>query len=103
MSGESLAGRDLISLLDFDTEELQRMLEVGIEVKANPRHYSRGLEGRTLFLYLEKPSLRTRVTFETGMTQLGSTAISLLKVVPIYNRLKPILVTAPEIDASKAE
>ena len=75
MTGESLAGRDLISLLDFTTEELERILELAGEVKANPLHFSTALSGKTLFLYFEKPSLRTRVTFEAGMTQLGGHAI----------------------------
>ena len=75
MSGESLTGRDLISLLDFSTENLQRMLEVAAEVKGNPSHFAGALAGRTLFMYFEKPSLRTRVTFEAGMTQLGGHAI----------------------------
>jgi ornithine carbamoyltransferase len=72
---ESLAGRDLISLLDFSSEELAHILDVAVEVKANPGLFSRALEGRTLFMYFEKPSLRTRVTFEAGMTQLGGHAI----------------------------
>ena len=75
MSGESLAGRNLVSCLDFSTEELERILELGAEVKANPRHFSDALSGKTLFMYFEKPSLRTRVTFEAGMTQLGGHAI----------------------------
>ncbi|HXV77438.1 MAG TPA: ornithine carbamoyltransferase [Candidatus Polarisedimenticolaceae bacterium] len=75
MRGASLAGRDLISLLDYTTEELERLLELAAEVKANPDHYAKRLTGRTLFMYFEKPSLRTRVTFEAGMTQLGGHAI----------------------------
>jgi len=75
VSGESLAGRNLVSCLDFSTEELGRILELGAEVKANPRHFSDALTGKTLFMYFEKPSLRTRVTFEAGMTQLGGHAI----------------------------
>jgi ornithine carbamoyltransferase len=75
VTGERLAGRDLISLLDFDAEELGRTLELADEVKANAQHYATALSGRTLFMYFEKPSLRTRVTFEAGMTQLGGHAI----------------------------
>ena len=75
MSGESLAGRDLVTLLDFSTEELERILDVAAEVKANPRRFGDALTGKTLFMYFEKPSLRTRVTFEAGMTQLGGHAI----------------------------
>jgi len=72
---ESMAGRDLISLIDFEHDELMRLLEVAAEVKANPAHFGSRLRGRTLFMYFEKPSLRTRVTFEAGMTQLGGHAI----------------------------
>jgi len=75
MSGKSLTGRDLISLLDFTPGELRRLLSLAAEVKANPGHYRDALAGRTLFMYFEKPSLRTRVTFEAGMTQLGGHAI----------------------------
>ena len=75
MNGRSLAGRDFISMLDFSGEDLGRMLELAGEVKANPIHWSDALRGRTLFMYFEKPSLRTRVTFEAGMTQLGGHAI----------------------------
>lgn len=75
MSGESLAGRDLISLFDFSSDELRRVLDVAAEVKADPQRFARALEGKTLFMYFEKPSLRTRVTFEAGMTQFGGHAI----------------------------
>jgi len=75
VSGESLAGRDLISLLDFSAEELRGTLDLALEVKANPRHFRDALGGKTLFMYFEKPSLRTRVTFEAGMTQMGGHAI----------------------------
>jgi len=75
VTGESMAGRSLVSLADYTTDELERVLELAQEVKANPAHYGEALAGRTLFMYFEKPSLRTRVTFEAGMTQLGGHAI----------------------------
>ena len=75
MNVESLAGRDLISLLHWTSEEVAAVLTLAAEVKANPAHYSKALLGKTLFMYFEKPSLRTRVTFEAGMTQLGGHAI----------------------------
>ncbi|MCP3979074.1 MAG: ornithine carbamoyltransferase [bacterium] len=70
-----MAGRDLVSLLDFDSASLGRILELALEVKARPGDFSKALERKTLFMYFEKPSLRTRVTFEAGMTQLGGHAI----------------------------
>jgi ornithine carbamoyltransferase len=75
VSGESLAGRDLISLLDYSSDELSRILDVAVNAKADQRKYAGALAGKTLFMYFEKPSLRTRVTFEAAMTQLGGHAI----------------------------
>jgi len=75
VSGKTLTGQNLISLIDLDSEDLERIIEVAVEVKANPAHFNRALDNRTLFMYFEKPSLRTRVTFEAGMSQLGGHAI----------------------------
>jgi len=75
VSGESLAGRDLISLLDYSSDELSRILDVAVNAKADQQLYAGALAGKTLFMYFEKPSLRTRVTFEAAMTQLGGHAI----------------------------
>lgn len=71
-----MAGRDLIGLLDFEQRELLFLLDLAVEVKANPERFARSLAGRTLFMYFEKPSLRTRVTFEAGMFQLGGHAVN---------------------------
>jgi ornithine carbamoyltransferase len=75
MSRETLAGRDFVSILDFSPEDVQRILDLAAEAKAKPAHFAKALTGRTLFMYFEKPSLRTRVTFEAGMTQCGGHAI----------------------------
>jgi ornithine carbamoyltransferase len=75
VSGESLAGRDLISLLDYSSDELSRILDTAVNAKADQQKYAGALSGKTLFMYFEKPSLRTRVTFEAAMTQLGGHAI----------------------------
>jgi ornithine carbamoyltransferase len=75
VSGESLAGRDLISIFDFSSDDLRRVIDVAVDVKAHPERFAQALRGKTLFMYFEKPSLRTRVTFEAGMTQLGGHAI----------------------------
>jgi ornithine carbamoyltransferase len=75
VSGASLAGRDLISLFEFRAEEVERILDLAAEVKGNPHRFADALASKSLFMYFEKPSLRTRVTFEAGMTQLGGHAI----------------------------
>ena len=67
--------RDLITIRDFSVEEIAAILEKAADIKKNPGAYKKALDGRTLAMIFEKPSLRTRVTFETGMTQLHGHAI----------------------------
>ena len=69
--------RDFLSLHDLDAVEMSALLDLSAEVKAHPADYSQALAGRTAALIFEKPSLRTRVTFEVGMAQLGGHAVYL--------------------------
>jgi len=71
--------KDFVSLADWSAEELLAMLDRAAELKALSRRGERPqtLEGRSLAMFFEKPSLRTHVTFEAGMTQLGGHAILL--------------------------
>ena len=73
----SLIGRDLLSLADLTPSETTSLVDLGIRLKTQPSLYRQSLEGRTLAMLFEKPSLRTRVTFELGMTQLGGHALVL--------------------------
>jgi ornithine carbamoyltransferase len=61
----------LISLHDLVPAEIDYLLKTALRVKAHPARYRSALEGKALALLFEKPSLRTRVTFEIGMGQLG--------------------------------
>ncbi len=72
-----MAKRDFLSLADWTAEELGQILERARELKGLNRAGTRPqtLQGRTLAMLFEKPSLRTHVTFEAGMTQLGGHAI----------------------------
>jgi ornithine carbamoyltransferase len=72
-------GRDFLSTRDLTPEELQRLLGRAAELKARARAGDRPapLRGKVLALVFEKPSLRTRTTFETGMFQLGGSAVYL--------------------------
>ncbi len=71
--------KDFISIRDWSTDELKAILASARAIKADPSKYSRRLEGKTLALILEKPSLRTRVSFEVGIHQLGGFSLSLTK------------------------
>jgi len=72
----SLRGRDYITLADYDREDLYFLLDTAEELKrANARRAPhRVLEGKSLGMLFGKPSTRTRISFETGMTQLGGHA-----------------------------
>jgi ornithine carbamoyltransferase len=77
----TLRGRDLLSAADFSATDIDRVFETATglkaEYRAERRHAEKPLAGRTLAMLFQKPSLRTRVTFEAGMTQLGGAAIYL--------------------------
>jgi len=66
--------RHFLDLRDFDPATLRQMLEVAANYKAGGVS-SRPLAGKTLALIFEKPSTRTRVSFEVGMRQLGGDVI----------------------------
>ncbi len=72
-----LKGRSLVSLAQLTPDELALILDTAASVKKNPREYAGSFAGKTLAMIFQKPSLRTRVSFETGMTQMGGHAIYL--------------------------
>ncbi|MBN1157551.1 ornithine carbamoyltransferase [Candidatus Woesearchaeota archaeon] len=65
----------LLSLEDFGPKVLNDVLILSADIKKNPARYSNALKGKTLLMFFEKPSLRTRLSFEVAMTQLGGHAI----------------------------
>src|SRR5262245_16769100 len=71
--------RDLLRIADLETSEIEAILALPARLKGDlrARRPHALLAGRTLAMIFEKPSLRTRVTFEVGMVQLGGAAISL--------------------------
>lgn len=77
---------DLISIHDLTVDEVQEIFTLTRDVKSHPQKYRDSLRQKTLAMIFEKPSLRTRVTFETGMTQLGGHAIYLAQDVGIGKR-----------------
>jgi len=81
----SLRGRDLLSVADLSAGEVNRIFDRAAELKAEfraeRRHAEPPLVGRTLAMLFQRPSLRTRVTFEAGMNQLGGHAIYLTEDV----------------------
>jgi len=88
MSG--LRGRDLVSAADLSAAEIGALFGLAASLKAEyvaeRRHAEPPLERRTLAMLFQKPSLRTRVTFEAGMTQLGGHAIYLTEGIVLGGR-----------------
>ncbi len=80
----SKAPRHFLDLNELPTKELRNMLAAGVAMKAKLKAQkaqggtvARPLEGKTLAMIFEKPSTRTRVSFDVGMRQLGGEAIML--------------------------
>ncbi|MCK4952668.1 ornithine carbamoyltransferase [Candidatus Bathyarchaeota archaeon] len=67
----------LLTLKDWTSEQIKRVIEKSIIIKNNPNKYSRSLQNKTLAMIFQKTSTRTRVSFEVAMTQLGGHAIYL--------------------------
>ena len=70
-----LAGEDLCSIADLSSAELRALLKLGHDVKRNPRDYRHALDAKQMVLMFEKASLRTRLSFETGINTMGGNAI----------------------------
>jgi ornithine carbamoyltransferase len=68
--------RNLLSDMDLSTEALTHLLELAEQIKRTPARFSKSLAGRYLSLLFEKPSLRTRLTFELAIKQLGGDAVN---------------------------
>ncbi|BCU83182.1 ornithine carbamoyltransferase [Polycladomyces abyssicola] len=79
VQAEPLKGRDCLSLADWKPEEIGLILDVAQRLKEKQRRGERytPLAGKTLAMIFDKPSTRTRVSFETGIAQLGGYALSL--------------------------
>jgi ornithine carbamoyltransferase len=63
---------DYLSVDDLSPKELEGLLDLAADVKARPEQYEGRLAGRSIALIFEKPSTRTRVSFEVGVAQLGA-------------------------------
>jgi ornithine carbamoyltransferase len=81
--------------LDLSREELERVLDLAAKMKRTPARYARSLSGKYISLLFEKPSLRTRLTFELAIKQLGGDAVA--QIGPIGGR-EPLKDVARNLD-----
>ncbi len=72
-----MAQKHFLSLKDWSREEIELLFELSAAIKAEPGNYASALSGQSLAMIFQKPSTRTRVSFEVGMHQLGGHALFL--------------------------
>jgi ornithine carbamoyltransferase len=82
--------QDVTRDTDLTHEELTYLLELSAKVKATPTRYAKSLTGKYLSLLFEKPSLRTRLTFELAIKQLGGDSVTSIGMIGDREPLKDI-------------
>ena len=65
----------LINFKDLSSQDLNAIVDLGIETKHNPKKYRKAFDGKSSALIFQKTSTRTRVSFEVAATQLGGHAL----------------------------
>jgi ornithine carbamoyltransferase len=83
-----MRGRDLLSVRDLSPDELEMLIRTALSMKRDGSPPL--LQGKTVALIFEKPSLRTRVSFEVGMKQLGGSAIYLSQAEVGLGQREPV-------------
>ncbi len=67
----TIPGRDLVSIRDLSPIEVESIFHLASRMKARPEDFRNALAGKHIAMFFEKPSLRTRLTFEAGICGLG--------------------------------
>ena len=93
--------RHFLTLKDFTKEEILEIIDIGLSIKKNLKSkiYNKELQNQTLGMIFEKSSTRTRVSFETGMFQLGGHALFLSNRDIHLGRGEPVKDTARVISS----
>ena len=81
---------DLLKDLDLTDDELLYLLDLAAEVKVSPGDYTHALDGKNIGMLFEKPSLRTKLTFELAMKQMGGGSVFVEGPIGVREPLKDI-------------
>ncbi len=90
--------KDFLSIADWSPEELRQMLVLAKKVKKKPEKYTQELKGQSIATIFEKQSLRTHVTFDVGINQLGAHAIYLTQADISLGKRESIYDTAKNLE-----
>ena len=82
--------RDFLTGTEWSPKQLRDFFRLAVEMKAHPERYRNSLAGSVFVLIFEKPSLRTRVTFETGIANLGGSSIFLDHTMARLSEREPV-------------
>jgi ornithine carbamoyltransferase len=95
---ETLSVRDLVAERDLARRDIDQIFQLAERIKSAPGSYAQALRGKQLAMIFEKPSLRTRVTFEVGMTSMGGFAVYLDHAKPRLGEREAIKDVARNLD-----
>jgi ornithine carbamoyltransferase len=85
------AGRaDYLWDLDLTNDELYYLLDLAAAVKRTPREYGQSMAGKSIAMLFEKPSLRTKLTFDLAMSQMGGASIFMEGPIGVREPLKDV-------------
>jgi ornithine carbamoyltransferase len=90
--------RDFLSIADWSRENHLRILDLSAEVKRDPKKFNEALRGISIALIFEKQSLRTHVTFEVGVHQLGAHPVYLTQADISLGKRESISDTAKNLE-----
>ena len=90
--------RDFLSIEDWSAEELDRLLELSARIKDYPANYSHALDGCSIAMIFEKQSLRTHVTFDVGISQLGAHPVYLTQADISLGKRESVCDTAKNLE-----
>lgn len=94
MMGNQLTGKSILTLEELTKADIIELVELGIDMKKQPKKYQNSLSGKILAMVFEKASTRTRMSFEAGILQLGGNAIVMNTGDSQMGRGEPIKDTA---------
>ena len=81
---------DLLRDLDLTGDELLSLLDLADDVKRAPKDFAHALDNQSIALLFEKPSLRTRLTFELAIKQLGGGSVAMEGPIGVREPLKDV-------------